>query len=81
MLTFPEGHEYEGMFNNDMAHGHGRIIMIDGSYYDGWWVAGKRDGYGLQVNSKGEKLIGLWKNNLMHGKGREEWADSTTFEG
>lgn len=34
---------YEGGFEHDLKHGHGKYTWASGEEYDGQWVQGKRD--------------------------------------
>jgi len=52
MIYFEFG-SYEGEFQNGLPHGEGRMIKIDGNYYEGSefqyvgsYKEGKRHGYG-----------------------------------
>ena len=35
--------------------------------YSGAWNEGKKNGYGIQTWTDGDKYEGQFKNNLMHG--------------
>ena len=40
-----------------------------GATYDGEWIGGFRDGYGVQKWPDGAQYEGQWKDNRAHGKG------------
>jgi hypothetical protein len=35
VLIFPDGAKYQGFFKNNKMHGRGRLVGIDGDYYEG----------------------------------------------
>jgi len=45
----------------DQKHGQGKLIYKDGSYYEGTWRNGMRDGPGSLVNSRGDRKTGQWR--------------------
>ena len=62
-----EGWTYEGMWVNDVMHGHGKTIYADGTVYDGWMRNGHRHGDGVWF--KGVFVYdGKWENDCRHGK-------------
>ena len=65
------GARYEGEFNeNNDRHGKGRVVYIDGTYYEGQWFNGKREGWGEQRYSDGTLYKGEWKNDHKEGFGK-----------
>ena len=51
------------------AAGQGRHSFLDGSYYEGSWVAGERS-TGVYVSAGGEmEYRGQWRGLLRHGQG------------
>ena len=68
---------YTGNFKDDVYHGFGRYNYFDGSYYEGNWQYGKKQGKGLFYNAKPElgqpnKFEGLFENDEMVGPDWEE---------
>ncbi len=49
--------------------GYGRLIMPDGSYYQGYFDHNKLQGQGLLIDTKGGYYMGLFKNSKAEGKG------------
>lgn len=49
-------------------HGHGAHIGHDGSFYEGHWTAGKRDGFGFSVTYPRGWCTGEWKENRFMGE-------------
>lgn len=41
--------------------------------YDGEWVDGTKDGYGVWKGKNGDSYIGEWKNSKAHGYGVHTW--------
>lgn len=46
----------------------GRLILEDGSIYEGMWRYGKRSGLGIFYFSNGDVFQGSWRDDMMHGK-------------
>jgi hypothetical protein len=42
---------YEGEWHNGVKHGHGKLIMGDGSYYEGSFINGEIEGHGYRTFS------------------------------
>lgn len=51
--------------------GKGRFYFEDGSYYDGDWVEGKKQGHGILYYCDGNTKIyeGKWLNDKFSGQG------------
>ncbi|XP_067264917.1 alsin isoform X4 [Chanodichthys erythropterus] len=70
------GEVYEGLFRENMRHGHGMLRSgkmaspSSSSVFVGQWVQGKRTGYGVCDDfSRGEKYMGIWLDDQRHGDG------------
>lgn len=46
----------------------GRLVLVDGSIYDGIWRYGKKSGPGTFYFSNGDVFQGSWREDAMHGK-------------
>lgn len=46
----------------------GRLAYKDGSFYEGQWKQGKREGNGTLYYTNGDVFQGFWKDDLKHGK-------------
>lgn len=46
----------------------GRLVLGDGSIYDGLWRYGKRSGLGTFYFCNGDVFQGSWRDDVMHGK-------------
>lgn len=54
---------------------------FDGNEYDGEFLDGKRDGYGVYKWVSGQLYEGSFKNDKMNGKGKMSYPDGNTYEG
>lgn len=46
----------------------GRLILVNGSIYDGMWRYGKKSGLGTYYFGNGDVFQGSWRDDVMHGK-------------
>ena len=54
----------------------------DNSIYKGSWnVKGQKEGFGVFLDSKGNKYVGYWRNDKFNGKGRLLSVKGDYFEG
>lgn len=58
----------EGCVRGNCQDGWGKY-QYSGGYYDGFWVNGKKDGYGLYKWVGTGKYIGNWSSDQMNGYG------------
>lgn len=49
-------------------NGHGCWQGYDGTYYEGYWKNGKREGFGFSIAPKKPLRIGEWKNDRYKGE-------------
>ncbi|KAH0938672.1 hypothetical protein HID58_006133 [Brassica napus] len=66
---FSNGDIYEGEFNRGRSHGSGVYYYYVNGRYEGDWVNGRYDGYGIESWSKGSKYKGQYKQGTRHGYG------------
>lgn len=60
---------YEGSYDSIyQANGHGKWQGYDGTYYEGAWQAGKREGFGFCIAPKKPLRVGEWKNDRYKGE-------------
>lgn len=57
-----------GCLSGDCSNGWGEMVFEDG-YYQGFWLDGKRNGYGLFDWNESGKYIGFWVDDSMTGYG------------
>ncbi|GER47641.1 1-phosphatidylinositol-4-phosphate 5-kinase [Striga asiatica] len=63
------GGKYRGRIQGGLPEGKGRLLLGDGSIYDGMWRYGKRSGLGTYYFNNGDVFQGSWRDDVMHGKG------------
>ncbi len=65
-----------------VQHGKGRQIWADGSEYDGMWVNGLQQGFGVQQWPESNlSYTGEWLQGLKSGKGEQKWNDGSNYNG
>jgi hypothetical protein len=52
----------------------GKVTEVSGSTYEGDYVRGKRDGFGIQTSISGNIYEGNWFNDKKHGDGHIFYA-------
>ena len=80
--------KYSGEWENDHYHGKGlmeyalrRGDVVRG-YYDGGWVQGKKNGYGVELYAKtGDKYTGNFTKDKRNGKGKIVYANGGYYDG
>lgn len=58
----------EGCVRGDCENGFGKYVYNNG-YYDGFWIAGQKTGYGLYSWDNGGTYVGEWSFGEMNGYG------------
>lgn len=62
--------------------GTGKLVFVDGSYYEGTFVNGEIDGFGTRFfAATGCKYQGQFEKGELQGKGRMTWPDGSIYEG
>lgn len=62
--------------------GTGKLVFVDGSYYEGTFVNGEIDGFGTRFfAASGCKYQGQFEKGELQGKGRMTWPDGSIYEG
>ncbi|XP_056008218.1 MORN repeat-containing protein 1-like isoform X3 [Ostrea edulis] len=73
---------YEGEWRNGVKHGHGKLQMADGSFYEGTFTNGEIDGSGTRFFSQtGNKYMGQFSMGELHGRGIMTYIDGSVYEG
>ena len=90
-LTYSDGSEYVGEFENCNRHGEGIFIfgaasMFAGSKYVGEFKDDRYHGHGIFIFGKrsefaGDKYFGEFKNNKKNGQGTYIYADGSKYTG
>ena len=79
-LTEAWGGVYTGDFVNNLAHGFGKQVELDGS----WWEGEVENDYlvkGKFINSEGTIFTGTFNKWLLEGPGTIEYADGSKYVG
>lgn len=63
-----EGGRYEGQLRKNVPNGYGKFYGDKGSFYDGHWKDGKRDGFGIYVAPHEYLQVGEWKADVFKGE-------------
>ena len=59
---------YGGKYKSDLPNGKGLMIYSNKDQYAGFWLNGKRHGYGEFSFPDGRIIYeGMWENDLYHG--------------
>lgn len=59
----------------------GPMTLKNGATYQGQWMSGLRDGYGVQLWPDGSRYEGNWRNDKANGQGKLVHADGDVYEG
>ena len=62
---------YLGLIDPELAQrrGRGAFLGLDGSLYEGYWLAGNMNGKGRIIYKNGSMYDGFWKSNKFEGTG------------
>ncbi len=70
MQTYEDQSHFEGMLQNKLRNGFGRLTYPDGVYYEGNFKNDTLHGKGsLYYGPNRPAYVGDWVNNKFHGKG------------
>ncbi|KAG9332818.1 hypothetical protein JZ751_014917 [Albula glossodonta] len=83
VYEYPNGFfRYEGEWRMGKKHGHGKLFMKDGSFYEGEFANGEIQGNGLQYWAQsGDSYSGQFRSGELHGFGVMQYASGEKFEG
>ena len=74
--AYENGDKYIGYWKEGKWHGQGKWIKSNNkSWYDGWYVNGKRHGCGKMLYENGDEYEGEWENGKKHGEGKYTWKE------
>lgn len=71
----------EWSVSTGMRHGKGKLVILDGSTYEGFWLNDKKNGHGRFIHVDGDTYIGQFKDDMMHGTGTYEHTDGAKYIG
>lgn len=77
LTSFPRNIPNEKISNPEF----GPFKYPKGETYEGQYLYGKRDGYGVCIFADGSLYEGLWENDKMDGKGRFIYTNEDVYEG
>eukprot|EP00796_Vickermania_ingenoplastis_P012996 gene12996-8842_t len=80
-MTYADGSQYEGRFNNGEPTGDGIMLYSDGSEYRGGFTKGKAHGEGSMTYSDGACYNGRFHEGKPNGKGIMKYSDGAKYEG
>ena len=66
---------------NNLRHGRGIQIWLDGAKFSGCWKNGKACGKGKLVHADGDVYEGDWVDDKPSGYGKYKHSDGTEYEG
>ncbi|KAK3765840.1 hypothetical protein RRG08_026307 [Elysia crispata] len=73
---------YEGEWMKGKKHGHGKLLMKDGTYYEGQFINGEINGNGYKFFASSKaKYTGQFLNGEMHGHGIMTYHNGNVYEG
>jgi len=73
---------YEGEWKNGVKHGYGKLMMADGSYYEGQFENGEITGHGFKKFSRNDNCYtGNFVCGEMDGEGVMCYQDNSKYEG
>ena len=79
-LHLEDGSCYNGPTYNNIPSGQGTLETVSGLQYDGFFVAGKREGDGVEIGAGNYSYTGQWRGDLYHGTGTLHRAN-TVYQG
>ncbi|PIK58207.1 putative MORN repeat-containing protein 1 isoform X6 [Apostichopus japonicus] len=73
---------YEGEWKEGKKHGHGKLVMADGSFYEGEFINGEIEGHGFRKwASSGNTYSGQFCNGELNGCGVMTYGTGAVYEG
>ncbi|XP_043918935.1 MORN repeat-containing protein 1 [Protopterus annectens] len=83
LYVYPNSYfRYEGDWKKGKKHGHGKLLMKDGSYYEGEFSNGEIEGNGFRYwAASGNTYSGQFSCGEQHGYGVMQYGDGGRYEG
>lgn len=73
---------YEGEWSKGKKHGFGKLVMGDGSFYEGEFKFGEIEGKGRRIwKNNGNSYSGEFSRGEMHGEGEMTYKDGSKYTG
>ncbi|OMO70105.1 hypothetical protein CCACVL1_19102 [Corchorus capsularis] len=79
--VYSNGDVYEGEFHKGKCSGSGVYYYYMKGRYEGDWVDGKYDGYGVETWAKGSRYRGHYRQGLRHGIGVYRFYTGDVYAG
>ncbi|KAK4359063.1 hypothetical protein RND71_021292 [Anisodus tanguticus] len=79
--VYSNGDIYEGEYHKGRCNGSGVYNYFVNGRYEGDWVDGKYDGYGIESWVRGSKYRGQYRQGLRHGYGVYKFYTGDTYAG
>ena len=76
-----KNYTYVGEVYNGLPDGIGRFLSNDGSYYNGSWVGGKRNGWGdmILTSYNSDSYTGEWEDDEFEGVGKYVFGETGAY--
>ncbi|XP_027332250.1 phosphatidylinositol 4-phosphate 5-kinase 2-like [Abrus precatorius] len=78
---YSNGDFYEGEFHEGKCNGSGVYHYYVSGRYEGDWVDGRYDGYGIESWARGSRYKGCYRQGLRHGFGVYKFYTGDTYAG
>lgn len=78
---YSNGDFYEGEFHKGRSNGSGVYNYFVNGRYEGEWVDGKYDGYGIESWARGSRYRGQYRQGLRHGYGVYRFYTGDSYSG
>ncbi|XP_057807492.1 uncharacterized protein LOC131022110 [Salvia miltiorrhiza] len=79
--AYTNGDVYEGEFHKGKCSGSGVYYYYMSGRYEGDWVDGKYDGYGVETWARGSRYRGQYRQGLRHGFGVYRFYTGDVYAG
>ncbi|XP_051124678.1 uncharacterized protein LOC127247022 [Andrographis paniculata] len=78
---YSNGDFYEGEFHKGRCNGSGVYTYFANGRYEGDWIDGRYDGYGIESWARGSRYRGQYRQGLRHGYGVYKFYTGDTYSG
>ncbi|KAL3845545.1 hypothetical protein ACJIZ3_002948 [Penstemon smallii] len=78
---YSNGDFYEGEFHKGRCNGSGVYNYFVNGRYEGDWIDGRYDGYGIESWARGSRYRGQYRQGLRHGYGVYKFYTGDTYSG
>ncbi|KAD4982631.1 hypothetical protein R6Q59_002235 [Mikania micrantha] len=79
--AYNNGDVYEGEFHKGKCSGSGVYYYYMSGRYEGDWVDGRYDGYGVETWARGSRYRGQYRHGLRHGFGAYRFYTGDVYAG